>query len=131
MQKTVFVLVFFYNGRMVRMTNKTNLFIEKVKILKNNGINPKHLLFYILIGYDTTFEQDYHRFEVIRDLGSYPFIMLFNNRHDDQRLVNFARWINQRIFRWVPNFKDYSPQYRSNNSRRIKRYDAFPERKGV
>jgi hypothetical protein len=88
------------------------LIIEKVKILELNGIHPKYLLFYILVGYDTTFEQDYHRFEVIRDLGSYPFIMRYNNRKDDQNLVHFARWVNQRIFRWVPDFPNYSPSFR-------------------
>jgi len=100
-----------------------DLIIEKVKILQKNGIDPKHLLFYILVGYDTTFDQDYRRFEVIRGLGSYPFIMQYNNRKDDQRLINFARWVNQRIFRWVPNFKDYSTKIRKTKLL----VDAFPE----
>jgi len=85
---------------------------EKTQILFDVGILPKHLLFYMLVGYDTTKEEDYHRFEVLRDLGVLPFVMIYNGRRDSQRLRDFARWINQRYYNWV-EWKNYDRHYRS------------------
>jgi len=49
---------------------------EKVKVLNEAGIPSKHLMFYVLVGYNTNFEQDYRRFEVLKELGCLPFMRL-------------------------------------------------------
>ena len=79
--------------------------INGIKILTNAGINPSHLMFYVLVGFDTTFEQDYHRFEVLDKLGTKPFIMLYNNCRD-KKLRGFSRWVNKRYYKIFP-FKEY------------------------
>lgn len=84
---------------------------EKVAVHNEAGIPSKHLMFYMLIGFDTTAKEDYHRFEVLRDLGVLPFAMIYNDRKDSQRLRDFARWINQRHYNWVPWLK-YDRHYR-------------------
>jgi len=91
-----------------------NVVKEKVAILLEAGIRADHLLFYMLVGYDTTFEQDYHRFEVLKNLGVLPFVMRYNNRRDKQQLVDFARWVNKRLYNWT-SWKDYDRNYRANN----------------
>lgn len=75
---------------------------EKVSLLKKHGIKSNHLLFYMLVGYDTTFEQDYHRYSVLNNLGCLPFVMIYNNRTDKPKLRHFARWINKRYYKIVP-----------------------------
>lgn len=85
--------------------------INRVELLLKQSIKPRHLFFYMLIGYNTTFEQDYHRFKVLDKLGALPFVMIYNNRKDDQRLRDFARWVNQRHYNWVP-WKKYDRHYR-------------------
>lgn len=60
-----------------------------------------HLMFYILVGYDTTFKEDMNRFRVIKDLGCLPFIMLYNNI-SNKLLRAFARWVNKRYYMVVP-----------------------------
>lgn len=85
---------------------------EKVGLLQKVGIPPKHLMFYVLVGYNTTFEQDYRRFQVLQELACLPFIMIYNNRRDKPILRNFARWVNQRYYNYIP-WRDYDPTKRN------------------
>lgn len=87
---------------------------EGINRLLQQGIKPHHLFFYILCGYNTSFDEDYHRFIVLNKLGVLPFIMIYNNRHDNKRLRDFARWVNQRHYNWVP-WEKYDPHYRLHN----------------
>jgi hypothetical protein len=89
-----------------------DLIVEKVKLLKDNRIRPQHLLFYVLVGYDTTFEQDMRRFYTLNELGCLPFIMIYNNRKDNKRLRDFARWVNKRYYK-VCKFEDYDKSFRA------------------
>jgi len=75
---------------------------EKVKILNEAGIPSRHLMFYVLVGYNTTFEQDFRRFQILNELGCLPFIMIYNNRKDKPILRHFARWVNKRYYKIVP-----------------------------
>lgn len=52
---------------------------EKVRILKDVGIPPYHLTFYMLIGYDTTLEEDMLRFNMLNDLGCNVYAMMFRD----------------------------------------------------
>ena len=57
-------------------------------------------MFYVLIGLDTTPEEDLYRVEVLRGLNIDPFVMPFNRRDEYQR--KFARWVNHKaIFKSV------------------------------
>ena len=72
-----------------------------------NGVKPFHLMFYVLVGYNTTFEQDLHRVELLISYGILPYIMRYNSRRDDRRLNAFARWVNGRYYK-VCRWKDYT-----------------------
>lgn len=64
------------------------------------GIETKRMQFFVLIGYDTTPEQDLERVERLRDVGALPYVMPFNKFDRYQR--RFARWVNRRaIFKTV------------------------------
>lgn len=56
-----------------------NVIPEKVRILKDAGIPAQHLTFYMLIGYDTTLEEDLARFHMLNDLGCNVYAMLFRD----------------------------------------------------
>ena len=64
------------------------------------------IMIYMLVGFNTSWEQDWHRFKVIDSYGCDPFVMVYNNRKDDKRLRDFARWVNRRMYRTV-RFEDY------------------------
>ena len=73
---------------------------EGIKTLKNNGVKGYKMMFYVLIGYNTTKEQDLHRVRLLDDLGVDPFVMPYDKSENYQR--NFARWVNHKaIFKSV------------------------------
>lgn len=55
-------------------------------------IKPRNIMFYILIGWDTSPDEDLYRVEVLRSLGIEPFIMPYNKK--DPYQADFARWAN-------------------------------------
>lgn len=69
------------------------------------GIKPWQMAFYVLIGYDTTPEQDYYRVMKIRQLGCDPYAMPYKKSDPYQK--RFARWVNHKaIFKSV-EWADY------------------------
>lgn len=81
--------------------------LRGVERLLAAGIKARHLMWYILVGFNTTFEQDLHRAELIQSLGCDPFIMKYNNRQDPQ-LNRLARWANKPQIRKLVPFAEYS-----------------------
>lgn len=91
-------------------------FKDKDDILKgiercdNAGITRDRLQFFVLIGYDTTPEEDLHRIEAIREWGCTPFVMPYNKFNEYQK--RFARWVNSRQLKkvkwnnYIHNFKN-------------------------
>jgi len=75
-----------------------------VEIIKNHKLLRK-VMFYVLIGFNTTKEDDLYRVETLRGLGVDPFVMPFNRNDPYQR--KFARWVNHKaVFKSV-RWKDY------------------------
>lgn len=75
--------------------------------LKANGIHSRHLMFYVLVGYDTTLEQDIERVQILHKLGAIPYIMRYNQNHGDGRILDYlARWVNRRYYQFIP-FESY------------------------
>lgn len=65
------------------------------------GIKPSQMAFYVLIGYQSTPEEDLHRVEVLREYGCDPYAMPYNK--DDSYQKRFTRWVNHKaIFKSVP-----------------------------
>lgn len=63
-----------------------------VKTMRAAGWPASRLMFYVLIGFDSTPEEDMYRVEVVRSLGADPFVMKY--KRDDPYQVRFARWVN-------------------------------------
>jgi hypothetical protein len=82
--------------------------IKGIEILGKHGIKPKQLMFYMLCGFNTSFEEDYHRFEVLSKMGVDPYVMLYNKHSIKHplKLRRFQRWVNRRLYK-VCAFKDY------------------------
>lgn len=78
--------------------------IPKLKeILKY--VKPYKLMSYVLIGYDSTPEQDLYRVEKLRELKIDPFVMPFDK--SDQYQKNFARWVNHKAIFKTVSWEDY------------------------
>ncbi len=75
-----------------------------VDLLEAAGVPRGHLMFYMLVGFNSSHQDDLQRFEFLIKLGVDPFVMVYNKRDDDHWLTQFSRWVNQRFYKW-PSFK--------------------------
>ena len=78
--------------------------MKGVERCDNAGIRRDHLQFFVLIGYDTTPEQDLDRVNTITELGAKAFVMPYNKF--DAYQLRFARWANSRQLKHV-KWEDY------------------------
>jgi hypothetical protein len=77
-----------------------------IELLTGNGLSPRRLMVYVLIGFDTTPEEDMHRVMLLRSLGADPFVMPFNRADRYQR--QFARWVNHKAIFKSATFEEYA-----------------------
>tara|TARA_Y100000310_G_C20510998_1_gene728852 strand:+ start:113 stop:1021 length:909 start_codon:yes stop_codon:yes gene_type:complete len=83
---------------------------EGIQRCFNNGLKPDQMSFYVLIGYDTTPEEDIHRVMKLRNYGCNPYVMPYNK--EDLYQKKFARWVNHKaIFKSV-EWNDYQCGYK-------------------
>jgi hypothetical protein len=80
--------------------------VSSVKLLKDAGFNLKHdISYFVLSGFNTTFEQDLYRCNKLKELGVNSFVMPYHKK--DKRINNLARWANRRWLYWSIPFEDY------------------------
>lgn len=87
--------------------------IEKgLGILEAAGIQPHRLMFYILIGFNTTTEEDHYRIQKVTDWGALPYVMNFD-QNPDPTCKDIARWVNRRYYQFIP-WEKYGLKKRSH-----------------
>ncbi len=91
------------------------VFFKGVDRLEKAGIPPKHLMVYMLVGYDKneTWERLWYRFNRMVERGIEPFPMVFDRSRKD--LCAFQRWVNTGLYRIV-KFDEYRSPSRSDES---------------
>lgn len=68
-------------------------------------IKSYKIMIYVLIGYNSTPDEDYYRVMKIHEFGCDPFVMPFNKKNHYQK--RFARWVNHKaVFKSV-KWSDY------------------------
>ena len=74
------------------------------------GINPKQIMVYVLVGFDSEYWQDAYRLQTLVDLGVQPYVMRYNFNRKDKVLNGMARWANSRArFFAACSLRDYKP----------------------
>lgn len=81
--------------------------IRGLQYMLDAGVNPRNIMVYVLVGYNTTHQQDWIRVKTLIDMKMDPFIMIYNHRKDDKFLNHLARWCNQPGLRKSHDFIDY------------------------
>lgn len=82
-----------------------------ITVLKEAGINTRHdVTFYVLVGFDTTPEEDIRRCRVLKDLGTNPFVMQYRRTADTKRL---AWWANRKQAFWSFDIDDLDRRIRA------------------
>ena len=69
------------------------------------GIKAHQMQFYVLIGYDTTPEEDMHRVMMLKEWGCDPYVMPYDKT--DRYQKRFARWVNHRAIFKSCTFEEY------------------------
>ena len=78
-----------------------------IEILSRAGVKPWRLMFYVLVGFNTTQDYDMHRIMTLHELGANPFVMPFDKTNPYQR--HLARWCNNKFIFKSTSFDDYEP----------------------
>lgn len=75
-----------------------------ISILKEAGINVRtKVLFYVIVGFNSTPKEDLHRCELLKKLGTTPFIMQYKRNSWTREI---ADWVNRPWTFWSCDFKD-------------------------
>jgi hypothetical protein len=78
--------------------------IEALVILERNGFNLRRdIAFYVLVGFNTTIEQDIYRCQKLKEWGTNAFVMPYKKSREINKL---ARWANRKQLFWQHDFKD-------------------------
>lgn len=86
-----------------------HLIVPKLKLYASYSKKPHqhNAIVYVLTNYNSTIEEDLHRIYTLRDLGYWPYVMVYDKAHADRRHRRLQRWINNRfIFAKCERFED-------------------------
>lgn len=83
---------------------KFELYAQEGK-MKPHGHNA---IVFVLCNYDTTIKQDLERIYMLRDMGYWAYVMLYDKQRASRKHRDLQRWCNNRfIFGSCPRFEDY------------------------
>ena len=84
--------------------------LNSITLLKDAGFSKNDLRkisYYVLVGFNSTFEEDLYRCIKLKQNGVCAFVMKYHNK--DKRLNDLARWANRRQLFWSMPFENYKP----------------------
>ena len=88
-----------------------DIILPKLKLYAEAGkkANPDHnSIVYTIVNFDTTLEQDLERIYTLRDMGYWPYVMIYSKYNCDHIYLDLQRWVNNRfIFASCKRFEDY------------------------
>jgi len=64
-----------------------------IRLLKEHGLSPS--MWFVLVGFDTTFEQDLDRLNFLKNSGQDAFVQRFETCYHEKKYIQLARWANQ------------------------------------
>jgi len=77
-------------------------------------IKPDKIVCYVLVGFNSTREQDYERLRYLKELKILPFVQPYrdfeNKRHPSAYEMDIARWANRMWLFNTQDFFDYVPR---------------------
>ena len=78
-------------------------------------IKPYKIRCYVLVGYNSTIEEDLYRINTLRKYNILPYVMVYKDYNDPKEKTPYqkdlARWVNNPyVFKKCINFADYEPR---------------------
>ncbi len=84
--------------------------LKGFEILKKHKLNRHDSIVYVLVGYNTTDEEDFHRLQKIHDFNMSPYVMPYDKSSRHQYALK--RFIDQRCYRKYPTIKEAWNSYK-------------------
>ena len=85
--------------------------VPKFKMFSElTGWDRRKMAVYVLTNFDTNIDQDLERIYTLRELGYWPYVMIYDKEHtkSTDTVRKLQRWVNMRaIFESTPRFEDY------------------------
>ncbi len=79
--------------------------LKGLKLLNKHGI--KNIMWYVLVGFDTTTEQDFYRLNLLKELGQKPYLMRYKDCNGKKIYNHMAWWVNQYQFFKTMDFETF------------------------
>jgi radical SAM superfamily enzyme YgiQ (UPF0313 family) len=70
--------------------------------IKNVENDYRKVVVYVLVNFNTTFEQDLYRINKIREIGASPYVMIYEAKTANKKYINLREWVNARV-KWRTN----------------------------
>lgn len=87
------------------------MIIPKFEMFKKiSGFSERKMIVYTIVNYDTTLEQDIERVMILKELGYWAYIMIYNKENLPRGHIykKLQRWVNNRIiFASIKTFDEY------------------------
>ena len=82
-----------------------------IKLLRENGINRSS--WYVLSGFNTTFDEDLYKANELKTLNQNVYLMRYETVKNKREYIDLARWCNQPRFFQAMSFDKYKSLLRS------------------
>ena len=87
-----------------KVVPKLRLFAEKT----TKRLSSHDAIVYTIVNFSTTIEQDLDRIYTLRDMGYWPYVMVYDKDHCNRTYKDLQRWVNNRfIFAKCKSFEEY------------------------
>lgn len=74
----------------------------------SNKPHSHNAIVFVLVNHGSTLEQDFDRIYTLRDMGYWPYVMVYDKAHCARIYKDIQRWVNNRfIFAKCERFEDY------------------------
>lgn len=89
-----------------------NLIIPRLELYAEcNKVNAHNTIVYTIVNFSTTLEQDLDRIYTLKNLGYWPYVMIYNKEKCARVYRDLARWVNNRfVFAKCERFEDYNAE---------------------
>ncbi len=86
-----------------------SIIIKKLKILNDNGIKNSEINFFILIGFNSTLEEDLIRINLLREKKIRTYVMPYNKTilRQERYQKDLLSWVNYKPFYWKMDFETF------------------------
>jgi hypothetical protein len=83
---------------------------KNIPVLVENGVKKYRIYFYVICGFNTTWEQDLYRLKVLKDLDVGAYVMLYENPGEKYKILQtWNNNINRTRVESACKLEEYKP----------------------